>query len=96
MTDKSVVIDIETRSRLDLRRVGAARYAADPSTDVWCVAFVIDDGSVQLWLPGSPVPAAIIEAAADPEYLFVAHNAAFERAIWRDILTPRYGWPVIQ
>ena len=96
MTNKSVVIDIETRSQLDLRRVGAARYAADPSTDVWCVGFVVDDGPVQLWLPGSPVPAAIIEAAADPEYLFVAHNAAFERAIWRDILTPRYDWPVIQ
>jgi DNA polymerase len=96
VTNKSVVIDIETRSQLDLRRVGAARYAADPSTDVWCVGFVIDGGPVQLWLPGSPVPATIIEAAADPEYLFVAHNAAFERAIWRDILTPRYGWPVIQ
>ena len=35
---------------------------------------------------------AIIAAAADPDYLFVAHNAAFERAILRHILAPRYGW----
>ena len=23
----------------------------------------------------------------------VAHNANFERVIWKDIMTPRYGWP---
>jgi DNA polymerase len=86
-----VIIDVETRSLADLRKVGAPRYAADPSTDVWCVAYAIDDQPVQLWLPGEPAPAASIEAAAEVG----AHNAGFERAILRHILTPRYGWPPI-
>ena len=43
--------DIETRSTVDLKKVGAAKYAADPSTEVLCVAYAVDDGPVQLWLP---------------------------------------------
>jgi DNA polymerase len=85
-----VILDIETRSTVDLRKVGVARYASHPGTDVWCVAFAVDDGPVQLWLPGDPVPAAI--ATAD---VIVAHNAGFERAIFQHILVPRYGWPDI-
>lgn len=93
MAPARIVIDFETRSRVDLKKVGAARYAADPSTDVWCVGYAIDDQPVQLWRPGEPVPTDLIAAAADPDCMFVAHNAAFERAIWQHVLTPRYGWP---
>ena len=88
-----VVIDVETCGQLDLRKVGAARYAADPSTDVWCVAYAIDDQPVRLWVRGEPMPADLAAAIADPNYLIVAHNASFEIAIWKHILTPRYGWP---
>jgi DNA polymerase len=95
MASRFVVIDFETHSLRDLRKVGAHRCAADPSTDVWCVAYAIDDQPVQIWLRGEPVPPAILEAAADPEVLFVAHNAGFERAILQHILGPRYGWPAI-
>jgi DNA polymerase len=90
-----VVVDFETRSVLDLKKVGAERYAVHPTTDVWCAAFAVDDGLVQLWLSGDLVPEAIITAAADPNCVLVAHNAGFERAILRHILTPRYGWPEI-
>ena len=90
---KTVVVDAETRSLLDLRKVGAARYARHPSTDIWCVSYAIDDQPAQIWLPGESVPPAIVEAAADPSVVFVAHNAGFERAIWEHILAPRYGWP---
>ena len=59
-------------------------------------AFADNDGPVELWVPGDPVPPAIIAAAADPNYLFVAHKAGFERAVFKHILaTPRYGWPDI-
>ena len=93
---KPIVLDGETHSPLDLRKTGAWRYAAHPSTDVWCLGYAIDDQPVQIWLPGEPVPPAIIEAAADPNYVFVAHNAGFERAIFKHILTrPHYGWPEI-
>jgi DNA polymerase bacteriophage-type len=87
--------DIEARSTLDLKAVGVARYAADITTDVWLVGFAVDDGPVQLWHPGEPVPQTFIEAAGNPEWIVVAHNDAFERAIEEHILAPRYGWPLV-
>ncbi len=89
---RPVVLDVETRSLRDLRKTGAHRYAADPTTDVWCACYVVGDGPVQIWRPGEPVPIAEIEAAP---VVLVAHNAAFERAILTHILSPRYGWPEI-
>ena len=87
--------DIETRSTLDLKKVGVWRYAAEPSTGVWCVSFAIDDGSAQLWMPGQPIPEAFVEAARNSDWLVVARNDAFERAIEEQILAPRFGWPLV-
>jgi DNA polymerase bacteriophage-type len=87
--------DIETKSTLDLTEVGAWRYAGDPTTDVWCVAYAVDDGPVQLWIPGRPVPGEFSAAARDPDWLIVAHNDAFERAVEERILAPRYSWPLV-
>jgi DNA polymerase len=95
MPGGTVILDVETRSTLDLRRVGAARYAAHPATDLWCVAWAVDDQQVQLWLPNEPVPKAILEATVDSDCVFIAHNAGFERAVLKHILTPRYNWPEI-
>jgi hypothetical protein len=94
---KHVILDFETRGVVDLRKVGAARYAVDPHTDVWCVAFAVDAEPVQLWRPCEPVPPELIEAATDPDCKSIAHNAGFERAILRHVLAPplRYGWPDI-
>jgi len=90
---KTVIIDVETRSCLDLRRVGAAKYARHPTTGIWCAGYARGDEPVRIWLPDEAVPPAIIEAAADPDCVFVSHNANFETAIWEHILAPRYGWP---
>src|SRR6516164_4614303 len=87
--------DYETRSTLDLKCVGAARYAADPSTDVGCAAYAVDDGPVQIWWPDQPVPEVFFEAAQNPDWLVIAHNDAFERLIEEHILAPRYGWPLV-
>ena len=48
--------DIETRSTLDLADTGAWRYAADPTTEVLCVAYAVDDGAVNIWTPGQAIP----------------------------------------
>ena len=40
-----MVIDVETRSSLNLKKTGAPRYAEHPSTQVMTAAFVDDDGS---------------------------------------------------
>ena len=87
--------DLETRSTLGLKKVGAWRYAGEPTTDVLCAAYAVDDGAVQIWTPGQPIPEEFHIAARDPEWLIVAHNAAFESSIAARILGPRHGWPQI-
>ena len=84
-------IDYETYSDADLTKVGAYRYAEDPSTEVLMLAVGRDDGGVKLWLPPAyrdcaihesvEAEALIAELAADPAALVWAHNAQFERAI---------------
>jgi len=86
--------DYETRSVADLSCVGAHVYAAHATTDVWCCAYAVDDGDVQLWTPGMPVPPEFVEAARNADWLVCAHNDAFERAIETHIMAPRYGWPL--
>jgi DNA polymerase len=88
-----IVIDAEARSLVDLPQCGPDRYAADPSTQVLCVGYKINDQPAQIWLPGEPVPAAILAAGANPDCLSKAHNAAFEIAITKNILVPQHGWP---
>jgi len=87
--------DIETRSTLDLTDVGAWRYAGDPTTGVWCVAYAVDDTPARIWIPGQPVPEEFHVAARDPDWMIVAHNDAFERAIEDRILAPQHGWPIV-
>ena len=82
-------------ARVSLKKVGAAKYAADPSTEVLCVAYAVDDGPVQLWRPGDPVPPEFVEAAANPSWAVVAHNDAFETAIEQHVLAPRYSFPIV-
>jgi DNA polymerase len=87
--------DYETRSGVVLKTVGAHRYAADPSTAVLCCAYAVDDDPVQLWRSSDPVPIEFIEAAHNPSWIVAAHNDAFETAIEKEIMLPRYAWPVI-
>jgi DNA polymerase bacteriophage-type len=93
-------IDFETRSSVDLRRSGVYPYAADPSTDLWCMAFAFGDEDVELWVPHehpynyfTEPPQRIVEHIRNGGELR-AWNAQFERVIWNRILAPRYGFPV--
>jgi DNA polymerase bacteriophage-type len=87
--------DYETRSRAVLKTIGAQRYAADPSTEVLCCAYAVDDGPGQLWRPGDPVPSEFMAAANNNNWVVAAFNDAFEAAIEKQIMAPRYRWPVI-
>src|SRR5262249_53903875 len=86
--------DYETRSQAIIKTVGTYKYATDPSTTVLCAAFAMDDGPVQLWTPGDPVPAEFIEAATNPAWIVSAHVGHFEDAIERHVLHPQSGWSV--
>jgi DNA polymerase len=59
------------------------------------MAFAVDDGPVQLWVGGDPIPAEFFEAEANSSWRVAAHNDAFESAIERHVLHPRIGWPLI-
>lgn len=87
-------IDFETRSELDLRKVGLWNYVRHPSTDVWCCAHAVGDTEPQLWVP--EVKGSDVALYAMVGYDFYAHNAAFELAVWNEIMVPRYGWPALK
>ncbi len=85
--------DYETRSTLDLRKVGAHVYAEHHTTDIILARFAFDDEEPWEWLNGQPCPPAVrehIEAGG----LVSGHNAPFEACIDRSIMGPRYGWPI--
>jgi DNA polymerase len=60
-----------------------------------CCAFAVDDQPAKLWTPGDAIPVEFREAASNPNWIVVAHNASFEIAIEELLLAPRYGWPLI-
>lgn len=88
-------LDFETRSRLDLKKVGAHKYAAHPSTDIICLGYALDDRPREVLTRDEvrrglfPLPVTDFRR----EIIFVAHNAPFERAIWRHVMA-RYGYPI--
>lgn len=79
---------------MDLKKATTHSYALDDSTDVWCMAYAIDDQPVQLWKMKDPFPSDILKVAqSGAEYCFVAHNAHFELTIWNYLCTRKYKWP---
>jgi DNA polymerase len=75
-------VDLECQGTADLKTVGAYNYARDPGTNSLCFGWAIDDGEVQLWRRGEPIPPAVAGHTGQIR----AHNAAFERLIfWYDL-----------
>lgn len=93
-----VVLDFETLSTCDLEEAGAFRYAEDPTTEILCAAFSVDGRAGFIWRPEYEKRVTgrrLLELVEDPAVIFIAHNAQFEKAIWRNIMVGRYGWPDI-
>lgn len=88
-----VVPDFETASMNDLKKSGSRRYAEDITTEILCLNTKFPDDSIVRWFVNDPIPPRLMEAMLDPECIFVAHNAGFEKDIWRQILVPLFGWP---
>src|SRR4051812_41658706 len=84
--------DFETRATEDIFETGAGKYAKHPATDWLCLGFAFDREPARLIVNGDPLPPEVrrhVEAGG----AVIAHNAAFEMAIWNDVCAPRYGWP---
>lgn len=89
------IIDYETRSKADLKKVGAYNYARHPSTQILCVAWRCAEREnlkttpIKTWSPAldKNPPVDLVFALADPYVRNVAHNALFEQVITRFVLT---------
>jgi DNA polymerase len=66
-------IDIETRSPCDLKKCGLAKYARHPETEILCM--VLKSGE-PIW---QTTPDELSELAKNPDTIWRAHNAAFEK-----------------
>ena len=95
-------LDFETRSAADLKEVGLDNYARDPSTNVWCMGWTLGDDEIYLAGPnseGSTFGGRFMCFAlyhVEKGGTVVTHNAAFELAIWNNVMVPRYGWPELK
>ena len=88
-------IDFETRSLVDLPKVGLDIYANDPSTEVLCIAY----GS-------SPNNVRVIDSVFTQKFPLLDHvrnggkiqawNVMFEYAIWNCVCVTKYGWPPLK
>ena len=101
-------VDFETLSLLNVRDVGAWKYAGHPSTLPLMLAYDTPASGRQQWLLDSEdiplamggffiphCPGYLEDLAGDPNVLFHAANAGFEIAIWESICVNRWGWPSV-
>lgn len=78
-----------------LQTVGSAAYSEHPSTEVLTLSYDLVDGrGLRRWRPGWPLPHDLFAHVTNGHPL-ESHNAMFERLIWTNVCTPRYGWPVL-
>ena len=90
-----ITIDFETYSEINLKVAGAARYAQDPSTEVLCLSYSVNDGDPELWLPWDRPPKKLFKAVKKG-YLVYAFNVFFEINIWQHICMARHGFPPVK
>jgi DNA polymerase len=76
--------DFETRSKLDLKKVGTVKYVTHPSSEAtlitWCFG---SDGEVKAWKRGEPIHPELRHVALNPDkFHFIAHNVLFDYLMW--------------
>lgn len=78
---RTVSIDLETFSTIDLAKSGVYRYAESPDFEILLFGYSVDGGCVQVidLASGEPLPDGIYSALLDESVVKWAHNAQFER-----------------
>ena len=97
MKPKTLSIDIETFSSIDLLSCGVYRYAEAEDFEVLLFAYSYDYGPVQLIdvAQGEEIPEEVVEYLYDPDVEKSAFNANFERTCltrWFDRYCPPEQW----
>ncbi|HEY9574538.1 MAG TPA: hypothetical protein VIR32_03280, partial [Lachnospiraceae bacterium] len=78
---KSISIDIETYSSVDLRKAGVYKYAESDDFEILLFAYSVDGGEVKVvdLAKGEEIPKEIIDTLTDESIFKWAFNAQFER-----------------
>ncbi len=81
------MIDLETKSDIDIAKSGVYRYADSPYFDILLFAYSVDDAPVQVvdLASGEQLPEEILNALTDDRIQKHAFNASFERiclSVW--------------
>ena len=95
MEIKTMSIDLETRSPVDISKTGVYRYAEDPGFGILLFAVSINGLPVKVYdfAQGESLPEGIIRAIADGNVIKYAFNASFERvclSVWLRRNYPQY------
>lgn len=78
---KSLGIDLETFSSVDLSKCGVYRYASSPDFNILLFGYSVDGGDVRVadLACGGEIPADIVEALSDDSIIKWSYNNNFER-----------------
>ena len=84
---KTLSIDLETRSSIDISKAGVYKYAESPDFDILLFGVSVNGGPVIVYdlACGDVIPDEILTALSDPVVIKWAYNASFERvciSIW--------------
>ena len=92
-----LTLDMETRSSVKLKECGLYVYAEGDDTDVMCLAVKEDDQPARIYVPKkfrylgpTDISCAELTILVQNAQRIYAHNASFERILWRDIMATRY------
>lgn len=94
---KTLAIDIETYSSIDLRKCGVYAYAQSPDFEILLFGYAWDDDPVEVidLASGQKLPQELQDALYDPQILKTAFNASFERtclSAFMGSVTPPEQW----
>lgn len=92
---KTLSLDLETYSSVDLGKSSVYRYAESPDFDILLLGYCADGGEVQVvdLAQGEPIPTEVIDALTDECVCKWAFNAQFERVCLSRWLR-RNGYPL--
>ena len=77
---KTLHIDIETFSSVDLRKSGLYKYVESPDFEITLMAYAYADGDVQIvdLASGELLPQQVLDDLSNPSVTKTAFNAQFE------------------
>lgn len=79
-------VDFETKSDLDINKVGAMKYLHTPHSDIVCMSYAVNpppygQGKLALWLPGTNLPFQVY----GHDCRVYSFNALFEYRVWNTL-----------